>query len=648
MSARKRTNAAGGKGATSNEYPGSSSTQTKQSSNRTTKTPVTPQRKGAKIGLATFAALCFLWIFYDRFGHLLSLHGSTAPSAASRTNSAGEEDSSSSDDAAEKQKEALQKVMNEMRDAWEKWTPTPALPFFLPPREVNSQPIKKADPEKRDAIKAAFQSSWGAYVTDAWGADEYHPISHTGSNMSADGGIGYTIVDSLHALLIMGDQEEYNRARDWVKDNLAGPNKWERKGKYNVFETTIRTMGGLLSAHALCQEHPTNVDAVTSPAHRLCAEGDAQMYLSAAHELSHHLHPAFDTPTGIPKREVDFYNGKAYVDEDNNGASSLAEATTIQLEFKYLSWAVQDPSLWKLAERPMKSIRQSTQGGAQDGLLPIFLSPETGQFYLAPIRLGSRGDSYYEYLIKQYVQTNKSEEVYRNMYDRAVSGIKRHLVKQSTFSKPPLVFTVEIIPQMQLQQQQRPAFRLLPKQDHLVCFLPGSMMLGAHEFGGSVNGWPQLDHKMEMEGRPTVQEEDLIVAHELLRGCMATYQETSTGLSPEITHWRTMNEPQHSEEDWYIKQAPPDESGRSTPLIDARNILRPETVESLFLAFHLTGDPIYREWGWEIFQAFDKHCKLSNGAFAGIKDVDAEEGEVEHEDKMESEYGVSKGDRWEV
>lgn len=60
------------------------------------------------------------------------------------------------------------------------------------------------------------------------------------------------------------------------------------------------------------------------------------------------------------------------------------------------------------------------------------------------------------------------------------------------------------------------------------------------------------------------------------------------------------------------------------PLIDSRNILRPETVESLYVAFHLTGDPLYREWGWEIFQAFQRWCQVDQGrgGYAGIDDVD--------------------------
>jgi hypothetical protein len=56
-------------------------------------------------------------------------------------------------------------------------------------------------------------------------------------------------------------------------------------------------------------------------------------------------------------------------------------------------------------------------------------------------------------------------------------------------------------------------------------------------------------------------------------------------------------------------------------LIDGRNILRPETVESLMLAYRVTGDEQYREWGWQIFESFNKHCRVSTGGYAGIEDV---------------------------
>lgn len=49
-------------------------------------------------------------------------------------------------------------------------------------------------------------------------------------------------------------------------------------------------------------------------------------------------------------------------------------------------------------------------------------------------------------------------------------------------------------------------------------------------------------------------------------------------------------------------------------------LLRPETVESFFILNQLTGDPIYREWGWEIFQSIEKFCKTGVG-YGTLKDV---------------------------
>jgi len=43
-----------------------------------------------------------------------------------------------------------------------------------------------------------------------------------------------------------------------------------------------------------------------------------------------------------------------------------------------------------------------------DGLVPIHITPSTGKFRsTAAISLGARGDSYYEYLLKQWIQTGK-------------------------------------------------------------------------------------------------------------------------------------------------------------------------------------------------------------------------------------------------
>ncbi len=52
---------------------------------------------------------------------------------------------------------------------------------------------------------------------------------------------------------------------------------------------------------------------------------------------------------------------------------------------------------------------------------------------------------------------------------------------------------------------------------------------------------------------------------------------------------------------------------------NARNMLRPETVESLFYMWRVTGEPKYREWGWQIFQAFQRHSRTPEGAYATVE-----------------------------
>lgn len=46
--------------------------------------------------------------------------------------------------------------------------------------------------------------------------------------------------------------------------------------------------------------------------------------------------------------------------------------------------------------------------------------PENGKFMMSDIRLGSRGDSYYEYLIKEYLQTVNPSSCCHDYRDVAV------------------------------------------------------------------------------------------------------------------------------------------------------------------------------------------------------------------------------------
>ncbi|KAK1656260.1 putative endoplasmic reticulum mannosyl-oligosaccharide 1,2-alpha-mannosidase, partial [Colletotrichum phormii] len=56
--------------------------------------------------------------------------------------------------------------------------------------------------------------------------------------------------------------------------------------------------------------------------------------------------------------------------------------------------------------------------------------------------------------------------------------------------------------------------------------------------------------------------------------------------------------------------------------LDSHNLQRPETVESLFMTYRITGNAMYREWGWKIFQSFQKHTLVPDGeGYTSLNDV---------------------------
>ena len=59
-----------------------------------------------------------------------------------------------------------------------------------------------------------------------------------------------TLVDSLDTMLVMNLQEEFGEAEEWVRDTLS----FDIDGDINVFEITIRVLGGLLSTFHLSRE----------------------------------------------------------------------------------------------------------------------------------------------------------------------------------------------------------------------------------------------------------------------------------------------------------------------------------------------------------------------------------------------------------
>ncbi|KAJ5490460.1 hypothetical protein LT330_008507 [Penicillium expansum] len=442
----------------------------------------------------------------------------------------------------------------------------------------------------QEEVKDVFVTSWDAYSKHAWGKDVFHPIAKTGDQMSPKG-LGWIIVDSLDTLMIMNLTSQLSDARKWVNRDLT----YDQDQDVNTFETTIRMLGGLLSAHYLSTQLPD------------VASRRDYVYLQKAIDLADRLLSAYESPSGIPYASVKLSTREGIQSHADGGASSTAEATTLQLEMKYLAHITGKEVYWRKAEHVMKVIDDHRM---PDGLLPIFVHPDTGNFRYQEIRLGSRGDSYYEYLVKQYLQTSGDEPIYSEMWEEALEGIQKHLVTTTKHSN--LQFIAELPTGI--------GGKLSPKMDHLVCFLPGSIAIAATE------------GRTEAEARklPTwnaKKEEQMKLARELMKTCWAMYAVTDTGLSPEITWFEADDadlRPQPGSRP--LEKSKNDVNSWKKDLIikplDAHNLQRPETVESLFLMFRVTEDPLYRKWGWEIFQSFKKHMLIPDGeGYTSLNDV---------------------------
>uniref|UniRef100_A0A8C6URM0 alpha-1,2-Mannosidase n=1 Tax=Neogobius melanostomus TaxID=47308 RepID=A0A8C6URM0_9GOBI len=235
-------------------------------------------------------------------------------------------------------------------------------------------PASLGSVERQEAVRQAFRHAWRGYRDHAWGHDELKPISKSYAEWF---GLGLTLIDALDTMWILGLVEEFAEAREWVEKELS----FDKNVDVNLFETTIRILGGLLSTYHLTKD---------------------TLFLDKAKDLGSRLMPAFRTPSKIPYSDVNLGKGTAHPPRWTTD-STLAEVTSVQLEFRELSHLTQDPQYQDVVNEVMRHVHQLP--GKHDGLVPMFINTNSGQFsHKGIFTLGARADSYYEYLLKQWIQ----------------------------------------------------------------------------------------------------------------------------------------------------------------------------------------------------------------------------------------------------
>lgn len=101
----------------------------------------------------------------------------------------------------------------------------------------------KTNQARADAVKEAFLHSWSGYYRYSFPHDELHPLSNTGGD--SRNGWGASAVDALSTSIIMGLAEPL----DQILDHVPKINFDVAQGSVSLFETTIRYLGGFLSAY---------------------------------------------------------------------------------------------------------------------------------------------------------------------------------------------------------------------------------------------------------------------------------------------------------------------------------------------------------------------------------------------------------------
>ena len=317
---------------------------------------------------------------------------------------------------------------------------------------------------RRAAIAGSMLHAWRGYVTHAWPEDELAPVSKTGVEWL---NVGLTIVDALDTLLIMGLDDEVEEARSWIASDAVS---FDADKNANVFESTIRILGGLVAAHKL------GGDTVGGG------------LLSKALDLAERLLPAFETKMGIPIMDVNFKSGKPHQPAWTQ-KSSLSEAGTLVLEWEALEEALRraentttttttttatgmssssssdyddsSSSSSSSASSPLPSMmarstlavmagrayrRDIAEGArrafsamsdavwdpANDGLVPSAVGADDAVFDTSSvITLGARGDSFYEYLLKHWIHIGKPKGG-EATYLQAMDGVLLYMLHRSS------------------------------------------------------------------------------------------------------------------------------------------------------------------------------------------------------------------------
>lgn len=294
----------------------------------------------------------------------------------------------------------------------------------------------------------------------------------------------------------------------------------------------------------------------------------------------------------------------------------VSELGSFSLEFTHLSQVTGDPKYYDAIARIANVLNDGQNSTKLPGMWPVSIDAATPSFAEDNFfTLGGMSDSLYEYFPKHYLLLGGLLSQPKQLYESFIEVAKEFLFFR--FYNPG---NLPVQASGDIRVTDDGEKRLIPRGQHLTCFTGGMVGLASRIFD-----------------RP----QDLQTAKELTQGCIWAYDAAPNQIAPEL--YTVIPCPKNSACGWEdsvwhdIIKTNYGGGGRTAESVekliqernlwkgivgvdDRRYILRPETIESVFIMWRITGKQIYQDAAWRMFQAVEKVSRTEFAA-AAIADI---------------------------
>ncbi|KZW01083.1 seven-hairpin glycosidase, partial [Exidia glandulosa HHB12029] len=430
------------------------------------------------------------------------------------------------------------------------------LPLLVAGAQVQKAGLKLPDDAaaNKELVHKTFLEAYGAYKQYAFGHDDLAP--KTRGAVDPRNGWGASLFDAMPTLFIMGEKELFDEAAAFAAK--VDFSKSKTGAGVSFFETTIRYLGGILSAYELGNKT------------------DAALLANAQH-LGDQLATAWAGGQTVPGSNLYFGSAGSTAPPPSN----LAEAGTNVIEFAKLAQFTGNETYLRLAEGAMRAIA-TNPSPVYPGLPPLNLD-RNGKGVGATVTWGGAYDSYLEYLLKygRLTATTRTDPLWTTTWLAAVDSSIAHLI--TTTSKKNLTFLTSSNGGI-----------LDYSMGDLACFAGGNWIMGG-----------------KLLGRDDIVDMGLRITD----GCMATYN-TASGLGPD--GWAF--EPANGQGSGVPPGQQQFYDDHGFWITSAGYYVRPEVFESAFYAFRATGDPKYTTFAANGIRAIRSYLNSTVG-YTTLRDV---------------------------